>query len=129
MKRKILISGLPGSGKTLKAHQIAAKRKTITLQLNEKDNPSENPMYFQECTNETQVIIIDELKLTPKVIKEVELLICVDEIFVNPPRKSPFIMEIPLIIFITNEPANIVHAVFGRFPGYRLEIQHCTLPA
>lgn len=95
MEKSIVITGRQGSGKTTKAKEIAnqfAKEEVLIF-----DNRSNNPFIYSECTEETKLVVFDEIYN----LKQVELFFSFvsNPITVNKICKHPFTIS-PKFVFV-----------------------------
>lgn len=97
MKKVTIITGAVATGKSKKAREMTASKKTVWLdRLNLKD-----PFLFQSITSETEVIVIDDL--ADQKISEIKKFIGTPKLMVNTRGKMSFEVERPEIIIVSND--------------------------
>lgn len=98
MKKVTIITGAAASGKTTKAGELTASRKTIWLDRLDLDDP----FLFQSVTPETEVIVMDGLA-GKKSLSQIKMLITTPMVMVNRKGKMSIEVERPEIIIVSND--------------------------
>lgn len=98
MKKITIITGNQATGKTTKAKELTASRKTVWLNRLNLDDP----FLFQSITPETEVIVMDGLA-GKKNLSEIKMLIATPMLMVNRQGKMSMEVERPQIIIVSND--------------------------
>lgn len=100
MKKVMILHGPAASGKTVTARKIAEMwpgrvvYKTDTYHM-------DNPFYFSDCTLDTSLVIIDEVRSLDHLIRLVHRLS--DELIVNRLMHAPFKIQPHAVIVLGSE--------------------------
>ncbi|MHB1278264.1 MAG: hypothetical protein ACYC1Q_07690 [Bacteroidia bacterium] len=123
MKKGIIITGPPESGKSTKAREIASQfpQECVTW-ISGRDNGLNSRFAFRDCTEKTECIIVDDINDT----KKLELFIgaITGSILVNKPYQHAFEIK-PKIILVYD--GDISESIFFQCASVvrRFDLIHC----
>ncbi len=98
MKKVTIITGNQSTGKTQKAKELTASKKTVWLDSLNLDNN----FLYQSVTTETEVIVMDGLT-GKKNLAEITLLITTPFLMINKRGQMSTEIERPEIIIVSND--------------------------
>lgn len=98
MKKGIIFTGKPATGKTKMAQKIKEHFNDSVVYLNGRNFKKDYNFFFASCTNDTKIVIIDDLPLS--ISLESFFNILDNKLLVNKKGSKPFSIKINCLIII-----------------------------